>query len=107
MRKFIIILISALIVQSSFAIEKTKVSGNTPQTADNPQKVNGDSVVKPKVPAAKEAPRATEPAKKTYDDFIDKDGDGIDDRIEAKKVKPPEKPKVKAPERPKPTPPRK
>lgn len=108
MRKTILMLLSLVMLQSvSSAIEKTKVDGNIPESVGKAQKINGDSIDQPLVGPTKHGATVSTPAKKTFDEFIDKDGDGIDDRIAAKAQKTPAKEKSKQDEtkaKPKPRP---
>jgi len=95
--KKIIIMLLSLVVLPAFseAIEKTKADGNTPESVGKVQKIDGDSIDRPSAPQTKRGAAVSAPAKKTFDEFIDKNGDGIDDRVAAKRQKHPAKEKSK------------
>lgn len=62
--------------QTSFAVEKVEKK-KSPTTQPKPAEPK-----KPAPPAKPTPPKKTEPSKKKYDDFIDKNKNGVDDRKE-------------------------
>jgi preprotein translocase subunit SecG len=99
MKRVIIILISVFMLNSlAFGIERKKTEIGDSQAPVKIEKVTIDTgkgeSPQPNNPGAKQK----QAEKKKFDDFIDRDGNGIDDRAEAKKKNPPPKPKP-SPER--------
>ncbi len=108
MKKILIFMVLLLVIQPGvFAIEKTKAEKNTPESVGKVEKIGGDSVDRPSSHSAKQGTQVTTPAKRRVDDFIDRNGDGIDDRVAAKKQNPRMKIKPSTPQKPKSNPPSK
>ena len=85
MRRILVIIISLagflIAGQTSFAVDKVeKKSGQTQTTKPPAPKPPAPKSVTP--PTRPTSPKKPDPPKKKYDDFIDKNKNGIDDRQE-------------------------
>lgn len=79
MRRLLVIVVSltGLLIagQTSFAVDKVEKKSGQTQTSKR-------AAPKPTPPSKPASPKKPDPPKKKYDDFIDKNKNGIDDRQE-------------------------
>ncbi len=100
MKKILIYIVSVvfLLTSASFAIDKTGSKKSVQKTSDKPTDIENKPIEKP-------SGQPTEAGKhKDFNDFVDKNNNGIDDRAEKTRIKstPPEKEKKEEKPQPKP-----